>query len=177
MSGYIANFTVYTMAMIGLICFAVFVYKKFTDGTMRSGENKFLSVEDSMSLSPRKTLHIVRAGGEKFLIASDVDRTTLISKLNANGEKQSFLQSAVPAVDVPIFEAEPVRSLKHEEPEMVHLEPIRPKTQVSQPRSRMDRRAGQMPQTTRQTVTLDFESPKKHGFSTMREMAMKINEL
>ena len=50
MGGYIANFTVYTMAMIGLICFAVFVYKKITDGSMRSNSTMFLNVEESMSL-------------------------------------------------------------------------------------------------------------------------------
>ena len=65
MGGYLVNFTVYTMAMLGLISFAVFVFKKFTDGTMRSNKSKFLDVEDSMSLSPRKTLHVVRAGDFK----------------------------------------------------------------------------------------------------------------
>lgn len=192
MGGYIANFTVYTMAMIGLIFFAVFVYKKFTDGTMRSGENKFLSVEDSMSLSPRKTLHIVRAGSEKFLIASDVDRTTLISKL---GGKVSNTQESI----MPIFEQvqrqdvqpkyEPLPTFEDEsgldigsgaefkkEPSVVHLEPIKPKAQSphQMARPRMDRRAGQ---SVQKTVTLDFDTPKKHGFSTMKEMAMKINEL
>ena len=69
MGGYLVNFTVYTMAMLGLISFAVFVFKKFTDGTMRSNKSKFLDVEETMSLSPRKTLHVIRAGNEKFLIA------------------------------------------------------------------------------------------------------------
>ena len=36
MGGYLVNFTVYTMAMLGLISFAVFVFKKFTDGTIRT---------------------------------------------------------------------------------------------------------------------------------------------
>ena len=82
MGGYAVNFTVYTMAMIGLICFAVFVYRKITDGSFSSKSGKYLSVEETMSLSPRKTLHVVRAGGERFLIASDIDRTTLLAKLN-----------------------------------------------------------------------------------------------
>lgn len=202
MGGYVANFMVYTMAMIGLICFAVFVYKKFTDGTMRTGENKFLSIEGSMSLSPRKTLHIVRAGDEKFLIASDVERTTLISKLG--GDKfsggKSIEQTAVlaqefeqrmtpepkyeykyenlPEITVSPELRQPVPQSKHQpqyqEAPVVHLEPIRPKAQTTQPRPRMDRRAGQ---PAYKTVTLDFDTPKKHGFSTMKEMAMKINEL
>jgi hypothetical protein len=40
-----------------------------------------------MSLNPRKTLHVVRAGNEKFLIAGDVDRTSLISKLHTNSDE------------------------------------------------------------------------------------------
>lgn len=205
MGGYVANFMVYTMAMIGLICFAVFVYKKFTDGTMRTGENKFLSIEGSMSLSPRKTLHIVRAGNEKFLIASDVERTTLISKLGgvessggkyiggkyieqAAVQSQKFEQRINPESEYDYkYESLPEISVAPEpqrQPELkpqyqtqtpvVHLEPIRPKAQAPQPRPRMDRRAGQ---PAYKTVTLDFDTPKKHGFSTMKEMAMKINEL
>lgn len=199
MGGYVANFMVYTMAMIGLICFAVFVYKKFTDGTMRTGENKFLSIEGSMSLSPRKTLHIVRAGNEKFLIASDVDRTTLISKLGGKSTEQSEVMSQTIEKNVvlkPEFTHSMVEQNVDLEPEYkyetlsempivsspqyqpassaVHLEPIRPKAQAPHSRPRMDRRAGQPMQ---KTVTLDFDTPKKHGFSTMKEMAMKINEL
>ena len=38
-------------------------------------------MHDTLSLGPRKTLYIVSAGEEKFLIAGDVDKTSLISKL------------------------------------------------------------------------------------------------
>ena len=72
MSGYVINFTVYTLAMTGLICFAVFVYKKITDGSFRSNNSKYLSVEETMSLSPRKTLHVVRAGNEKALLNKEI---------------------------------------------------------------------------------------------------------
>ena len=177
MGGYIANFTVYTMAMIGLICFAVFVYKKFTDGTMRKGETNFLSVEESMSLNPRKTLHIVRAGNEKFLIASDVDRTTLISRLENNkGETKIDKLERFRNIELeqPVFQQEEIEIPQKQQPrQQVHLEPININKPV------LDRRAGDRapsrPQT--KTVTLDFDTPKSHGFSTMKEMAMKINEL
>lgn len=84
MGSYVINFTVYTMAMIGLILFAVFVYKKIVNGGLYNNSSKFLSVEDSISLNPRKSLLVVRAGNEKFLVASDLDRTTLLSKLQNN---------------------------------------------------------------------------------------------
>ncbi len=84
MGGYLVNFSVYTMAMIGLIFFALMVYKKFAQGSLSGKKSEFLNVEETLSLSPRKTLYVVRAGGEKFLIAGDVDKTSLISKLESN---------------------------------------------------------------------------------------------
>lgn len=84
MGGYLVNFSVYTMAMIGLIFFALMVYKKFAQGSISGKKSEFLNVEETLSLSPRKTLYVVRAGGEKFLIAGDVDKTSLISKLEDN---------------------------------------------------------------------------------------------
>jgi flagellar biogenesis protein FliO len=178
MGGYVANFTVYTMAMIGLICFAIFVYKKFTDGTMRSGGGKFLEVEESMSLSPRKTLHVVRAGNEKFLIASDVERTTLISKLTPS-QKVKISES----VEYPeISQEQNIINLYQQKEQVqepkpnnyVHLEPIQPKAKMDRREKFANRNQNKLGQ---KTVTLDFDTPKTHGFSTMKEMAMKINEL
>ena len=36
-----------------------------------------------MNLSPRKTLYVIKAENERFLIASDVDKTSLIAKLDS----------------------------------------------------------------------------------------------
>ena len=78
--GYLANFIVYTLAMVGVIVLALWVFKS-SSVTVNKKSSKHLSVIDTMSLGPRKTLYIVSAGKEKFLIAGDVDKTTLISKL------------------------------------------------------------------------------------------------
>lgn len=82
MSVYLLNFIVYTTAMIGIIFLAVFVYKKFSYNS--TSQSKFLNVEDCISLAPRKNIYVVRAGNERFLVASDAERTSLISKLNDN---------------------------------------------------------------------------------------------
>lgn len=82
MGHYILSFSVYTMAMIGFICLALFVYKKFSVTGMSTKRKGSLKIEDALGLSPRKTLYIVSAGKEKFLIAADLDRTSLISKLD-----------------------------------------------------------------------------------------------
>ncbi|MBQ8459602.1 FliO/MopB family protein [bacterium] len=182
MGGYIVNFTVYTMAMTGLIFFAVFVYKKVMDGTLRSNNTNFLSIEETMSLNPRKTLHVVRAGNEKFLIASDVDRTTLISKLDWNRKAQvnefdkfrNIEREIQPEFSSYQNPSEPEIKPTQTQSKTVHLEPVK-----------MDNRAGEgqiqrknkRQKPAQKTVVLDFETPKNHGLSTMREMAKKINEL
>lgn len=168
MGGYLVNFTVYTMAMLGLISFAVFVFKKFTDGTMRSSKSKYLNLEETMSLSPRKSLHIVRAGNERFLIASDLDRTTLISKLEPsqtiqkteNLDRFRNIELEQP-VQTPNFQEE-IQIL----PQQVHLEPIKGRNPEVHARRGMDRRA-----------TSNIETQKSYNYSTMKDMAMKINEL
>ena len=81
--GYLTNFIVYTLAMVGIIVLALFVFK-YTTGTSKFNNksgSKGLKVTDTLSLTPRKTLYVVETNGEKFLIAGDTDRTTLISKL------------------------------------------------------------------------------------------------
>jgi len=79
--GYISNFIVYFLAMIGIIILALYVYKQFNVSGIGNKRSNLLSIEDTLSLTPRKTLYVVREGSERFLIAADLDRTTLISKL------------------------------------------------------------------------------------------------
>lgn len=84
--GYLANFIVYTLAMVGVIVVALLIFKNSTGCSVKNN-GKFLKVIDTMNLAPRKTLYIVEAGDEKFLIAGDAEKTTLISKLEPQGTK------------------------------------------------------------------------------------------
>ena len=84
--GYISNFIVYFLAMIGIIILALYVYKKFSISSFSIRRNNSLKIEDTLSLSPRKALFVIRDGNERFLIAADLERTTLISKLEDREE-------------------------------------------------------------------------------------------
>lgn len=90
MSGYLLHFIVYTMAMLGIIFLAVFTYKMAYGNKLGITSNSALSVTDSMKLTPKKTLYVVKAGEERFLIASDFDSTTLISKLDDSEAIKKF---------------------------------------------------------------------------------------
>lgn len=89
--GYITNFIVYTLAMVGVIVVALLVFKNATSAGCGKS-SKYLKVIDSISIGQRKTLYIVSTGKEQFLIAGDVNNTCLISKLDGIGEVQNFKQ-------------------------------------------------------------------------------------
>ena len=83
--GYLSNFIVYMLAMLGVLMLALFVFKQTTSCNIKkTTKGNGLKVIDTLSLSTRKTLYVIEANGERFLIAGDIDRTTLISKLENN---------------------------------------------------------------------------------------------
>lgn len=118
MSGYLINFIVYTAAMVGIIFLALFVYKKFSYCAV--SKSKFLDIEDCIGLGPRKNLYVIRAGHERFLVASDVDKTSLISKLDIksnNGDVINIQSENMQGVDelpsiVNINKAQPKKVFK-----------------------------------------------------------------
>lgn len=87
MTSYLLTFAVYTTAMIGVIFLAIFAYKKLSSNSSRVSQSQFLEVEDCVSFGVRKQLYVVRAGQEKFLIASDAERTTFLAKLGESNRE------------------------------------------------------------------------------------------
>jgi len=84
MNGYLMHFVAYTFAMIGFITMAVFVYKKTMYSSPLSKNKDFLAIENSLRLSATKTVYVIKAGKEKFLIAGDASNTTMLAKLNSD---------------------------------------------------------------------------------------------
>jgi flagellar biogenesis protein FliO len=100
MGGYLVNFSLYTLAMVGVIFCALFVFKAVMGGKAFVKKSAFVKILDATKLSPRKTLYVIKAGNEKFLIASDTDRTTLISKLDENEDVKAVFKNKAEAEDV-----------------------------------------------------------------------------
>ncbi len=101
MNGYLMHFVAYTFAMVGFITMAVFVYKKAMYSSSPSSRNKeFLSVENSMRLSATKTVYVIKAGNEKFLIAGDSANTTMLAKLNSENTniKHERTEQSIPEI-------------------------------------------------------------------------------
>ena len=84
MSHFIVNIVVFTFAMIGLIFFALLVYKKVSDFGVGSRPNSKLKVLDMLRVVPSKAFYVLSTGSEKFLVASDTNSMNLIAKLEGN---------------------------------------------------------------------------------------------
>lgn len=84
MNSYIMHFATYTFAMIGFIVIVLFVYKKTMYSQSNNENRNFLKVENVLKLSPTKTVYVIKAGTERFLVAGDSASTTMLAKLDEN---------------------------------------------------------------------------------------------
>lgn len=80
---YITAFIFYTLAMVGVLLIGYVVYKK-TALTSKNNNKGMIKVLDTLSISPRKILMVVKINNEKFLIASGAEHTTFLAKLEQN---------------------------------------------------------------------------------------------
>ncbi len=75
-------FTVYGFAMAGVALVAFWVWKK-TNIISAGSFGGNIKIEDTLNISPRKSLLVVRVKNEKFLLASDIENTTFLAKLES----------------------------------------------------------------------------------------------
>lgn len=86
---YLITFAVYTLAMIGVIFIAFIVWKNSLNFGPKNKKSSII-IEESLSLSPRKTLYVIRIKNERFLIASDIDKTTFLARLEDDEKITDF---------------------------------------------------------------------------------------
>jgi len=79
---YITAFIFYTLAMIGILMVAFVIYKKTTITSTKSEGRGMIRILDNVPISAKKSLLIVKVKGEKFLIASGLEHTTFLAKLD-----------------------------------------------------------------------------------------------
>ena len=84
MGNYLISFIVYSMAMVGFLVLCVMIYKKTMPNNRCAKNNHELEIENALNLSQRKTLYVIKAGSEKFLIAADAERTSFLAKLGVS---------------------------------------------------------------------------------------------
>ncbi len=98
MLSYLASFIFYTLGMIGILLIGFVVYKKMSP--IEKGNNKgVIKILDSLPIGNKKVLLVVKIKNEKFLIASGLEHTTFLSKLddeNQISKRQVKIQTKKP---------------------------------------------------------------------------------
>ena len=122
----LASFAVYMLAMTGVIAIALVVWKLCSNNGMKKF-NSMIKIEDSLSLNYRKSIFVIKVRNERFLIASDADRTTLLAKLEEG--------------EIPSFQAVREKQEKHEKEEKQekhdkHETQEKPEAAISQERNK-----------------------------------------
>src|SRR5262249_42959742 len=84
---YLASFILYTLFAIGLIYLAYWYLRKNGGGLVPMGRKNGngplkLEVESTLVLEARKNLYVVRSGNERFLIATSMEGTQFLSRLD-----------------------------------------------------------------------------------------------
>ena len=96
MNSYLVHFATYTFAMIGFIVMVLFIYKKSICMPNENRNRRFLKVENTLRLAPTKTVYVIKAGSERFLVAGDAGSTTMLAKLDENNiEQEEVIQEKV----------------------------------------------------------------------------------
>jgi flagellar biogenesis protein FliO len=82
MFNHLTGFFVYMLAMMGLILIAFIVAKKAISLSTNKVKTGFLKLEGVLPLEPRKSIYLVKAGSERFLISSDLSDLKFLTKLS-----------------------------------------------------------------------------------------------
>ena len=125
MTGHLTGFLVYMLAMLGVIFIAIVVVKKSLTLNTGKRKNNFLKVESSLSLEPRKTLYVVKAGNERFLVSTGIEGCQFMTKIGEDN-----IQERVESSDMyinKIKELEPSKSIKPD------IQPITRASQIKIP--------------------------------------------
>lgn len=83
---YLGSFILYTLVAIGFI-YAAYWYARKNSGNLLGGARKpvnpktKLEIESVLALEVRKNLYVVRSGNERFLIATSMEGTQFLSRL------------------------------------------------------------------------------------------------
>jgi flagellar biogenesis protein FliO len=84
MTSYLIGFSVYTLAMIGVILLGFVIVQKSLSGGFIQDKSSFMSLEQTLCLEPRRNIHMVKVGNERFLISTDAQGTKFLAKIDEN---------------------------------------------------------------------------------------------
>lgn len=103
---YLGNFILYTLLAIGMIYGAYWLMHKHGGNllNMTKKQNPHaptkLEIESTLALEARKNLYVVKAGHERFLLATTMEGTQFLSKLENPALEADTVEDIAPSGDL-----------------------------------------------------------------------------
>ncbi len=72
--------------LLGLACYVVM--RKLLPRMIRPG-GRNIQVVETAYLGPQRSVHLLRVGGQTYLVASSRDRVSLLAKVSISGERET----------------------------------------------------------------------------------------
>lgn len=85
MTSYIWSFFIYTLGAVGVLLAGYIVAKHFINSgfdMIKNPQKDFLKLEQGIRLEQKKSVYLLRAGNQRFLVASSPEGVTFLSELN-----------------------------------------------------------------------------------------------
>lgn len=117
MKGDLTNFIVYISAMLGVIFIVAIIAKKTLVFGVGKKPTRFLSIESSLNLEPRKNLYVVKAGYERFLISSGIEGCQFMAKIEDGNIPSGGYSKTTTVVEAPDIN-KPNTPLRKNKPEI-----------------------------------------------------------
>jgi len=95
MMTYVTAFIFYTLAMIGILLIGFVVYKKSFLNNAKGENRGVIKIIDSLPIGNKKMLLVVKIKNEKFLIASGLEHTTFLSKLDSDSAVEQIKEKLI----------------------------------------------------------------------------------
>ena len=96
MTGYIWSFMIYTLGAIGVLFMGYVMAKRFIDGTFGANldAKNFLKLEQGLRLEQKKCIYVIKAGEQRFLIASTPEKVSFLSELKEGNVPEVYTQNS-----------------------------------------------------------------------------------
>lgn len=128
---YLSAFIFYTLAMIGILLIGFVVYKKIMP--MNRNETKgMIKILDTLPIGNKKVLLVVKIKNEKFLLASGMEHTTFLSKLNDENSPSKNRNSQQATKNIDYKNTDDIQALINAQTEINQIIPNMQKIQPQQ---------------------------------------------
>ncbi|MEW5821229.1 MAG: flagellar biosynthetic protein FliO [Cyanobacteriota bacterium] len=116
MTEFIFGFTVYTLGAIGVLVLGYVAAKYLINNTgfkPNHPQKDFLKIEQGLALENRKSIYMVKAGKQRFLVATTPENVSFLAELDNDNQPKDYLERSDNTISTPQMHPDLQNKLKY----------------------------------------------------------------